>query len=213
MQGKPRYRYRLRFAKTEAMRWTGHLDLQRTWERAFRRARLPLLYSMGFNPRPRTQLAAALPLGVTGEEEILDLWLTEPLETDEIARRLARALPPGLALKGVTTVPLEEAPLQRQVVSAEYRVAWPENPPPPSELQAAVERVLAARELPRERRGKRYDLRPLIQELRLEKGDGLALVMRLAAREGATGRPDEVLAALGLDPAEARVVRTKLFFR
>ncbi len=210
MGAQDRYRYRLRFAKTEAMRWTGHLDLQRAWERTFRRARLPLLYSQGFNPRPRLQLAAALPLGVTGEEELLDLWLTEALEPGALAERLRPALPPGLELKGVCAAPAQEPALQRQVRAAEYRVTWLEAPPPLEKLRAAVERALAAQEIPRERRGKRYDLRPLIEELRVEAGEPPGLWMRLAAREGATGRPDEVLAALGLDPAEARVVRTRL---
>ncbi len=58
-------RLRLTFAKTAAMRYTGHLDLHTTWERTLRRARLPLAYSQGFHPQPKIQLASALPLGFT----------------------------------------------------------------------------------------------------------------------------------------------------
>ena len=58
-------RIRVTFAKTEPMRFTSHLDLFRAWERTFRRAGLPILFSQGYNPRPRMQLAAALPLGFT----------------------------------------------------------------------------------------------------------------------------------------------------
>jgi radical SAM-linked protein len=74
-------RLRITFAKTEAMRFTGHLDLHRTWERCFRRARLPLAYTQGFNPHPRLNLAAALPLGFTSQGEMIDAWL------EQVARR------------------------------------------------------------------------------------------------------------------------------
>jgi radical SAM-linked protein len=68
-------RLRITFAKTEAMRFTSHLDLHKTWERTFRRARLPLAYSQGFNPHPHINLASALPLGFTGDQEVIDVWL------------------------------------------------------------------------------------------------------------------------------------------
>ena len=61
------------------MRFTGHLDLHRAWERTFRRAGLPLAYSQGFNPHPRLNLASALPLGFTSEGEVIDVWLEQDL--------------------------------------------------------------------------------------------------------------------------------------
>ena len=70
-------RIRISFSKTEAMRFTGHLDLILTWERTFRRADLPLSYSEGFNPRPVINLAAPLPLGFISTAEIGDFWLSE----------------------------------------------------------------------------------------------------------------------------------------
>ena len=57
----PVQRLRVRYAKGEALKYISHLDVARSWERAFRRAGLPLAYSQGFNPRPRFQIAAALP--------------------------------------------------------------------------------------------------------------------------------------------------------
>ena len=58
----PRQRIRVTFGKGQQLKYISHLDLARTWERVFRRARLPVAYSQGFNPRPRFQLAAALPV-------------------------------------------------------------------------------------------------------------------------------------------------------
>ena len=80
------------------------------------------------------------------------------------------------------------------------------------DLEHALARVLSRANLPRERRGKSYDLRPLIESLILEPEDrntgGTVLLMQLAARAGATGRPDEVLRALGVDSAGARACRS-----
>ena len=69
-------RLRVTFAKTEPMRFTSHLDLYRAWERMLRRAGFPLVFSQGYNPRPRLQLATPLPLGITSRFEIIDFWLS-----------------------------------------------------------------------------------------------------------------------------------------
>ena len=89
-------RIRLIFSKLEPMRYTGHLDLFRTWERTIRRAGLPLAYSQGFNSRPRINLASALPLGFTSCGEVMDMWLEEDQSLDKIKAALEGALPPGL---------------------------------------------------------------------------------------------------------------------
>src|SRR4030067_2785252 len=97
-------RLRITFAKTEAMRYTGHLDLHRTWERTLRRAKLPLAYSQGFKPHPRIVLASALPLGCTSQHEIVDVWLERQESLSVIAARLSRAAPPGLRVLEVSEV-------------------------------------------------------------------------------------------------------------
>ena len=72
-------RLRITFSKTGSLRYTGHLDLQTVWERTARRAGLTLAYTQGFHPGPRIQIASALPLGIAGTAEIVDLWLdSEP---------------------------------------------------------------------------------------------------------------------------------------
>ncbi len=206
-------RIRLTYAKTNAMRYTSHLDVQRTLERTFRRAGLPLLHSQGYHPRPKMHLASALPLGCTGEHELADFWLTEPLPLEAIEAALRRAAPPGIRILAVETVPPEEPPLPNQVVASEYRVTLLEAVP---DLAARVRGLLEAETLPRERRGKPYDLRPLIEALeRLppDKAGHARLRMRLSAREGATGRPDEVLAALGIPLGNARIHRVRQFLK
>jgi len=94
------------------------------------------------------------------------------------------------------------------VDSAEYHATLLKSIP---DLAARVSDLLEAEALERERRGKFYDLRPLIEDLQAKDAQNLEL--RLAARSGATGRPEEVLLALGIDPVTARVHRTALHLK
>jgi hypothetical protein len=109
------------------------------------------------------------------------------------------------------------------VASAEYEVTLL-DPADEASLTRSLSAVIDAESLPRERRGKAlrqaqgkpYDLRPLIESLGLLTGDGsgtLRIIMRLAAREGATGRPEEVLDALGIPYETTRIERTRLIFK
>jgi len=206
-------RIRVTFAKTDEMRFTSHLDLHRTWERTFRRARLPLSYSQGFNPHPRINLASALPLGFTGEGEIVDAWLEEVMPLPEMEEALARAVPPGIRIRQVEEVDLRRPALQTELEASLYEILLPELL---SDLDERLGQLLSAETLPRERRGKVYDLRPLIQELVRLTDDPQSrprLLARLCARESATGRPEEILLALGIVPERARVHRQRLLFR
>ena len=206
-------RIRICYAKTEPLRYTSNLDVHKVWERLLRRARLPLAYSQGFHPQPRINQAAPLPLGFTSRVEMVDIWLEEDIPLDVVAQSLVKAAPPGLELKNVSSVDLKAPVLQTAVRSSEYLVKLLE-PIEPEVLQALINTLISADEVVRERRGKTYNLRPLIEELNIESmNDGFAqLRMRLSARESATGRPDEVLSALGLDPFAALIERTELIF-
>jgi radical SAM-linked protein len=211
-------RIRITFAKTPAMRFTGHLDLHRAWERTFRRAGLPLAYTEGFNPHPRLNLASALPLGFTGQGEVIDAWLEQDLPLPEIQSALGRALPPGLQVTAIETVDLRLPALQTVLEASEYHVTFLEPFP---ELSDRVQALLSAASLPRRRRERDYDLRPLVLDISAlpadpssppDASDGPQISLRLVAREGATGRPEEVLEVLGYDPQLARVHRTRLLF-
>lgn len=206
-------RYRIKFAKTEAMRYTGHLDLHRSIERTFRRAQLPLAYSQGFNPRPRIHLASALPLGFTSQGEIADVWLDEEISTADVEHALEATLPPGINILNIQQVELRGASLQTILKSANFKITFLEPFP---ELEMRLDDLLSAEEILRERRGKTYDLRPLIEDSNILANDEdgcQQLFVRLAAREGATGRPEEVIAALGYSPKLIRIHREDLIFQ
>jgi len=207
-------RLRITFRKEGWLIYSSHLDLMRLWERALRRAAAPLAYSGGFNPRPKLQLARALPLGHVGEEELIDVWLEEPVSLEQFTKSLVPVLPDGLCVKRVQEVDSRGPAMQTRVVATEYRIIvdWEGSA---EAAQDRVERVLAAEKLPHERRGKRYDLRPLIEDLQLEDvSEGKAVfAMRLSARPGATGRPEAVLDVLGLGDAFARYRRSRIVLK
>jgi radical SAM-linked protein len=209
----PLHRVRLTFSRQDALRYVSHLDMLMVWERTLRRAKLPLAYSKGFNPKPKLHQASALPLGFLSRCEITDFWLDMPDEPDveAVAAQVQAAAPPGLTVLECQIVPLTLPALQTQVIAATYR-AIPLDEVDFQTLEQGVEQLLAVPEIPRERRGKSYDLRPLVEDLQVGPGENgrPVLVMRLTAREGATGRPEEVLSVLGQDPTAFRVERTKL---
>jgi radical SAM-linked protein len=207
-------RIRITFAKTGALRYIGHLDLHRMLERVSRRAGLALAYSQGFHPQPKIQLAAALPLGFSSRCELVDLWVEGETDLARLPHELQEAVPLGLKILKVTGVDEKGPPLQTQILAAEYEVILPKEVDRVG-LNRRLESVLASNSLPRERRGKSYDLRPLIEELKLkpEALENTCLFMRLSAREGATGRPEEVLDALGIPLDGARIERTQLIFK
>jgi len=206
-------RYRIIFSKTDQMRFTGHLDLILTWERTFRRADLPLAYSEGFSPRPVLNMAAPLPLGFTSTGEIGDFWLSETISSDRLFKQLSGAVPPGILLGKILEIEDIYGPkLPSLVQAATYEAELSGNPP---ELTRKIAGLLQSKALPRTRKEKEYDLRPLIKELSLidSVSSNQQLQMTLSILPGATGRPDEVLAALDISPTLARICRTGIIIK
>ena len=202
-------RIRITFQKLGALRYTGHLDLHKLWERAARRAELPLAYSQGFHPQPKMNIAAALPLGFSSRCEVLDMRLEHDIQLDGLREKLQGTLPTGIQVTSVESVDERAPTLQTQVVSAEYEVSLAEAGFG-SDVKRKIESVLESESIVRTRREKEYDLRPLIEELDLLDGK---IFMKLAAREGATGRPEEVLDVLGIAFEDTRIERTSLIFQ
>ncbi|MCL6502491.1 MAG: TIGR03936 family radical SAM-associated protein [Pirellulales bacterium] len=222
-----RTRLRLRFRKLGLLRLIGHHDLVRCWERAFRRARLPLRMSQGFHPKPRLSFPAALALGVAGLDEVLEAELDAALAPQEVWQRLAGELPPGLELAAIE--PLPPRGTAARVVRAHY--FFPLPPPRRASAAGAAARLLGVDGpllVPRLGRPP-ADLRATLADLEICGGilrftiaapptqakaaaaaapplaeaaaaatDASAIPAAEAAPAG-TPRPRDVLAALGLD--------------
>lgn len=211
-------RLRIGFARHGGVKYLSHLELMRMWERVLRRAGWQLTYSQGFNPHPKLSFAAALPVGVAAEAELLEIQLDESRPLGGALEDLARQLPEGIEVLGVEEIPADAPAIQRSLMAAEYRVLCSrETQEEPVRREA--ERILAAGSLVRERakegKAKRYDLRPMIRALQVEPAaDGRAAVrMELRTDAQGAGRPDEVLREMGLDPADCEITRLRLILR
>lgn len=198
---------RITYTKMGWLKYTSNLDVQKLWERAIRRARLPLAYSQGYHPKPRMNLAAPLPLGFSSSAELIDIWFTEEITTTEIQERLIGMFPSGIEIQKVEQIELSGASLQSLVAAGEYSIELRIDLPA-EEFKNKVADVLKSESLIRTRRNKEYDLRPLIQDLRIV--DSNHLTARLTMLPKATGRPEEVLQAMQIDPNDARIERTAL---
>ena len=206
-------RLRVRFTRDETLKYIGHLDIARTWQRILRRAEIPVAYSEGFNPQPRMAFAAALPVGCTSAHEELELFVTPPCDLADVQARLNRALPPGMQVTAIEEMALNAPALQMQLQATAYEMTV-EAADPIEPLADRVQAFLNATEVQRDRRGKVYNLRPLVQAITIEPQADRAVKIRsrLQATQTGNGRPDELAAALGLDPAVARIRRTQLIF-
>lgn len=89
---------RIKFIRGEEVKYISHLDLMRTFERAIRRARIPITYSQGFNPHPQMVFGLPLSVGVTSESEYADFELETQIDTGEFIERLNRELPAGIRI-------------------------------------------------------------------------------------------------------------------
>jgi radical SAM-linked protein len=200
-------RIRLVYSKGDELKFTGNLDMMKVWERTFRRAGLKVAYSQGFHPQPKIHQALPLPLGFTSQNDLLDFWLDSTESLTEVRIKLTRALQPGITVQEYRLVPPELKPLQTLVASASYLVQL-DAEVIPADLAARIENLLHQGECLRERRGKQYDLRPLIETLHTTSDDPTGIFMTLAARPAATGRPEEVLDALGIAMQDIEILRT-----
>lgn len=208
-------RLRIRFGCDGALRYVSHLDLMRVWERACKRAGLPLTHSQGFTPRPKIALAAPLAVGMTSESELLDIVLFQPVDAAVARSLLETQVPDGISIVEIASAPLKQPSLQSQVRAAEYEVGLDETPACGS-WQRAVGELLARDTIPweQDRGGKirRYDLRSLILALEVtsESEDTALLRMRLRHDEQGAGRPEQVALALGASRPPRRIHRVGL---
>ncbi|MBE3572610.1 MAG: DUF2344 domain-containing protein [Moorella humiferrea] len=206
-------RFRIKYRKGGWTVYLGHLEMLRLWQRAMRRAGLPLAYSRGFNPHPRLSFGPALAVGIEGLAEYLDVELAEPLSGEEIKERLGAELPVGLELILVLSVP-EGAPALTSVINAAaYRVSWDE-PKDAETIRERVSALLAAPVIEVVRSSKEgtgvKDIRPGVYRLDVLDNGFLDMLLECSAK--GVVRPEEVLQALALE-GTYRLTRTGLFIR
>ena len=181
----------------------------RLWERAMRRAGLPLRMSEGFNPRPKLSLSEPRSVGVASEAEILEFELADWVNPDEILQDLRQQVPPGVEVDRLDLVrPADKA----HPCSVTYAARLPAPCP---DLQDRIARLLAQAEAPvvrhRPTGDKHLDARPFLESLESPSPETVRVAVRTGP--GGTVRPDEVLRLLGFDAetvARADICRTAI---
>jgi radical SAM-linked protein len=195
-------RVRIRYAKRGRLRFTSHRDFARAFERALRRADVPMAYSAGFHPHPKISYLGATPTGVGSEAEFVEIALDREVDLTELRALLDDALPDGLdILEAVIAGP---GSLAEQLHASHWRVELPGVSPGAAE--AAVAAFLAEDHVPVERLtkdGRRtLDARAAVVSAVVSSGtarrasDPRAILDVVVRQVTPAVRPDDVLAAL-----------------
>jgi radical SAM-linked protein len=187
---------RLRFAKRGDLRLVSHHDIMRCVERMVRRAKVPLATTQGFNPRPKIVFASALGLGVEALREVVDLELTEPIDADEVLRRLAAAAPPGFSWLEARNLTPGESPPRPQTVTYQLDIPADRIAGAASALATLLESSSRPYQRRRPDRTVSLDLRPFLIDADLT--DHGRLRFRLKVTPDGTARGEEIVEALGL---------------
>ncbi len=186
--------------------------MARLWERAVRRAGLPVAYTQGFNPRARISFAAPLSVGMTASADLVDLFLAEEAGAEAALAALGQQMPPGFTLRAAVEVDWAAPALQAQLRAALYEAYFTRHM---ELLPGLAYRAMQQSSLPwtrrREKKVSQIDLRPLILSLNPSVGESTSR-LRMLLRADLTGaaRPDEVLALLGAGDERPRINRHRL---
>jgi radical SAM-linked protein len=209
------FRLRLTYQKKGNIRFTGTLDIQKIWERSCRRAGIVIAYSQGFHPQARIQQAAPLPLGMEGLEEMVDIWFTGDLDLNHFTERINKFLPVGLLVKYVQKVDLHETSLQNRVTSATYLITTNADISQ-YHLLKSIDELLNSTITMIEKKSRQINIRELINAITIQElppSRQTEIRMNLIHQPGKTGRPEDVLKLIGIEPARTRIIRERLFYK
>jgi radical SAM-linked protein len=189
-------RVRLRYTKRGRLRFTSHRDIARAFERALRRAQVPMAYSAGFSPHPKISWVGAAPTGVASEAEYVEIGLAEHRDLDQLAKALDESLPAGIDIVEAVDAPVGTS-LPERIEASRWEIRLPGADG--AAVQAAVEAFLAAGSIPVERLTKNgmrtLDARSAVVSMSVETG--ACAILHLVVRHVTPAvRPDDVLSGL-----------------
>lgn len=221
-------RLRVRYAKRGRLRFTSHRDVARAFERALRRAEVPMAYSQGFSPHPKISWVGAAPTGAASEAEYVEIGLVREVDPATLRAELDRALPDGLDL--LEMVPAGSGALAERIDASQWRVELPGVPV--TQLRTGVDRLLESEQVEVRRltkNGERtVDVRAALVSVevsaQMEAAEpnlatgvsnvigGYGILTMVVRQVTPTVRPDDVLSALRIvadlaPPVPAKAIR------
>jgi radical SAM-linked protein len=176
------FKYRVKFTKQGNIVFIGHLDLLKLFQRAIKRAGLPIAYSQGFNPHQLEVFAIPLSLGASSVAEYVDMDLTENMPCDEVKSKLANVMPIGIDIVSVRKVENGEKNCAAAIEAADYRLTLDDKF---ENIDTVISDLLSQSEIIMTRivkkKEKTVDIRPLIYSLSADNsGEKTVINTRLA---------------------------------
>lgn len=215
VEGGNIFEFRTFFKKTGRAKYISHLDLYRTIQRSFQRAKLPVWHTLGFNPHIYLTFPLPISLGYEGVNESFDFRLVTDMEPEEIVARLNAALPEGIVVTGMA------APAHKPevIARAEYSLLLSGKELDGDTILAKWQEYMAQPEIMAEKRSKKgirtVDLKTMIHAVHAEKeGNALSLKLTLTAGINLNLNPtlvtDTFAAWAGFDPQYHSIRRDRI---
>lgn len=210
---------RIKFRKYGEMKFIGHLDLMRYFQKALRRADIPVCYSGGFSPHMIMSFAQPLGVGITSDGEYLDIEVESALSSEDGVRRLNRVMAEGIEVLSFRQIPEEKSQnAMALVAAADYEVRFRPGKEPKAGWQQDFIRFLEKPEILILKKGKKaereLDIRPLIYEAQVGED---CIFLRLSAGSAANMKPELVMEAFyrflfqAFDPLDLLLHRLELY--
>lgn len=212
---------RVKFSKHGAMKFIGHLDIMRYFQKAVRRAEIPIVFTEGFSPHMVMSFASPLGVGLESEGEYMDIEIKEPVSTKDALKRLNAVMAEGIRVEDFRQIPAEKASnAMALVAAADYLVRFREGYAPELDVKAAFteflnqESILIVKKTKKSE--KEMDLRPLIYEYGFQED---AVFLRLSAGSADNIKPELVMEAFAakagfeLRPFALQITRLELYAR
>lgn len=188
---------RVKFSKHGAMKFIGHLDIMRYFQKAIRRAEIPIVFTEGFSPHMVMSFASPLGVGIESEGEYMDIEIKEPISTEEAIKRLNAVMSEGMEIRDFRQIPEEKASnAMALVAAADYRIRFREGYEPSIDWKSAYSAFLKEPSILIVKKTKKneteLDIRPLIYESHLEDD---SIFVRLSSGSAANIKPELMMEA------------------
>jgi radical SAM-linked protein len=214
---------RIRFSKKGAVKFIGHLDILRYFQKAFRRANLDMTYSQGYHPHPILSFASPLGVGLESEGEYMDLEVNSLADPLEALARLNAQMAEGIETSSLSVLQDDAKNSMSILAAADYRVDFREGmlPVDPGKLQGMAKDFMAGEQIMVMKKTKKneleIDIKPMI--LSLSVSDHGAVTMQLSAGSVANLKPELLLQTMferegiSFDPFSCIVTRLEMYAR
>ena len=206
---------RIKFRKNGVMKFIGHLDIMRYFQKAIRRAEIPIAFTSGYSPHMIMSFANPLGVGLTSDGEYFDIELTESINSKEAVRRLNEQMVDGMEIVSFVQIPDDKKSKGMSIVAGADYLSSVKNGSLPEDLAEKLEAFYAQNEIcvvkKTKKSEKEVDIRPMIYKLECRDGK---IYMRVAAGSVQNLKPELVTEAfvhyLGMDAEKVTFTHHRL---